>query len=581
MTYTFFDFFQLIGSLGIFIYGMMVFSDGLQKVAGNRLRGILKGMTTTRFRGVFTGFAATTITQSSSTTTVMVVSFVNAGLLTFLESTGVVMGANIGTTVTAWMVSIFGFKMQITPIAIMLIGIFFPFMFAGKERLRNLAEAMIGFGILFIGLDFIKNAVPNIQNNPEMFMFVDQFTEFGFLSIIIFVFAGTLLTLVTQSSSASTAITLVMLFQGWIDFPIAAAMVLGENIGTTVTANIAAVVGNVYAKRAARFHFVFNVFGVIWMLLLMQPFLMGIDSVMGYFSPEAGSVFNTTDEMGRANATLALSLFHTTFNVLNVLFLVAFVPRIVTLIERYQKEKKGDDSTYRLQYISSGMMSSPELSISQAHKEIQLFGKLIEKIHYSFEALLFNKQGKQSKFLKKIKERENITDTIELEVAEYLTKISSTNLTESSTRRIRGMHSIINDLERVADIYYQMSKTFEQMQSEGTDFKEPVLIRLKEMLNLILEDIQLVRNNLKKDYGTVDLDDAIEVEGYIDAYRDELLEFHYSQLENKAYSNKAGFIFLDYVNRMEKIGDHLFNVNEAMAGIKVKAAYEKVIEERG
>jgi phosphate:Na+ symporter len=558
-----------------------VFSDGLQKVAGNRLRGILKGMTTTRFRGVFTGFAATTITQSSSTTTVMVVSFVNAGLLTFLESTGVVMGANIGTTVTAWMVSIFGFKMQITPIAIMLIGIFFPFMFAGKERLRNLAEAMIGFGILFIGLDFIKNAVPNIQNNPEMFMFVDQFTEFGFLSIIIFVFAGTLLTLVTQSSSASTAITLVMLFQGWIDFPIAAAMVLGENIGTTVTANIAAVVGNVYAKRAARFHFVFNVFGVIWMLLLMQPFLMGIDSVMGYFSPEAGSVFNTTDEMGRANATLALSLFHTTFNVLNVLFLVAFVPRIVTLIERYQKEKKGDDSTYRLQYISSGMMSSPELSISQAHKEIQLFGKLIEKIHYSFEALLFNKQGKQSKFLKKIKERENITDTIELEVAEYLTKISSTNLTESSTRRIRGMHSIINDLERVADIYYQMSKTFEQMQSEGTDFKEPVLIRLKEMLNLILEDIQLVRNNLKKDYGTVDLDDAIEVEGYIDAYRDELLEFHYSQLENKAYSNKAGFIFLDYVNRMEKIGDHLFNVNEAMAGIKVKAAYEKVIEERG
>ncbi len=581
MTYTFFDFFQLIGSLGIFIYGMKVFFDGLQKVAGNRLRGILKGMTTTRFRGVFTGFAATTITQSSSTTTVMVVSFVNAGLLTFLESTGVVMGANIGTTVTAWMVSIFGFKMQITPIAIMLIGIFFPFMFAGKERLRNLAEAMIGFGILFIGLDFIKNAVPNIQNNPEMFMFVDQFTEFGFLSIIIFVFAGTLLTLVTQSSSASTAITLVMLFQGWIDFPIAAAMVLGENIGTTVTANIAAVVGNVYAKRAARFHFVFNVFGVIWMLLLMQPFLMGIDSVMGYFSPEAGSVFNTTDEMGRANATLALSLFHTTFNVLNVLFLVAFVPRIVTLIERYQKEKKGDDSTYRLQYISSGMMSSPELSISQAHKEIQLFGKLIEKIHYSFEALLFNKQGKQSKFLKKIKERENITDTIELEVAEYLTKISSTNLTESSTRRIRGMHSIINDLERVADIYYQMSKTFEQMQSEGTDFKEPVLIRLKEMLNLILEDIQLVRNNLKKDYGTVDLDDAIEVEGYIDAYRDELLEFHYSQLENKAYSNKAGFIFLDYVNRMEKIGDHLFNVNEAMAGIKVKAAYEKVIEERG
>src|SRR6056297_1451638 len=253
MNYTLFDFLQLIGSLGIFIYGMKVFSDGLQKVAGNRLRAILKGMTTTRLKGILTGFGATTITQSSTTTTVMVVSFVNAGLITFLESTGVIMGANIGTTVTAWMVSIFGFKMQITPIAVMLIGIFFPFMFFGKEKLRNLAEAMIGFGILFIGLDFIKNGVPNIQDNPEMFMFLDQFTEFGFLSILIFVLAGTMLTLITQSSSAASAITLVMLFQGWIDFPMAAAMVLGENIGTTVTANIAALVGNVYAKRAARF----------------------------------------------------------------------------------------------------------------------------------------------------------------------------------------------------------------------------------------------------------------------------------------------------------------------------------------
>ncbi|WP_421775037.1 Na/Pi cotransporter family protein [Gracilimonas sp.] len=581
MTYSFFDFLQLIGALGIFIYGMKVFSDGLQKVAGNRLRAILKGMTTTRFRGIFTGFAATTITQSSSTTTVMVVSFVNAGLLTFLESTGVIMGANIGTTVTAWMVSIFGFKMQITPIAVMLIGIFFPFMFFGKERLRDLSEAMIGFGILFIGLDFIKNAVPNIQDNPEMFMFVDQFTEFGFISILIFVVAGTLLTLVTQSSSASTAITLVMLFQGWIDFPIAAAMVLGENIGTTVTANIAAVVGNVYAKRAARFHFVFNVFGVIWMLILMQPFLMGIDGIMGYFSPEAGSVLNTTDQMGRANATLALSLFHTTFNVLNVLLLVSFVPRIVRLIEKYQKEKDSTDSVYRLQYISSGMMSSPELSISQAHKEIELFAKLIEKMHYSLKGLFLNKQGKQDKFLKKLKKREEITDTIELEVAEYLTKISSTNLSENSTRRIRGMHSIINDLERIGDIYYQMSKTFERMLRDDISFNEPAMIRIREMMNLIHEAIILVRNNLDKDYGTINLDEAMEIESYINSYRDELLEFHYAQLENSAYSNKVGFVYLDYVNRLEKIGDHIFNVNEALAGVKVKAAYEKVVEERG
>lgn len=578
MTYSFFDLLQLIGALGIFIYGMKVFSDGLQKVAGSKLRAILKGMTTTRFRGILTGFTTTTITQSSSTTTVMVVSFVNAGLITFIESTGVIMGANIGTTVTAWMVSIFGFKMQITPIAIMLIGIFFPFMFFGKEKLRNLAEAMIGFGILFIGLDFIKNGVPNIQENPEMFMFLDQFTEFGFLSILLFVFAGTLLTLITQSSSASTAITLVMLFQGWIDFPIAAAMVLGENIGTTVTANIAAIVGNVYAKRAARFHFVFNVFGVLWMLILLNPFLSMIDQVMSYFSPDVGSVFNITDDSGRGNATLALSLFHSAFNVINVLAMIAFVPRIVKFIEKYQKDKNQADHEYRLKYISSGMMSSPELSMTQAHKEIEMFAKLIEKMQYSMEGLLFNKQNRKENFLKKLKKREEITDNLELEIAEYLTKISSFNLTEEATRRIRGMHSMINDLERVGDIYYQMSKTYERMENEGTHLPDKNMLKLKDLLDLIHEAIRHVRSELELDNGESDLAKAMDIENRINKCRDKLLEYHYGQLENKTYSNQVGFVFLDYVNRLEKIGDHIFNVNEAIAGVKVKAAYEKVVE---
>lgn len=579
MAYTFWDFLQLMGSLGIFIYGMKVFSDGLQKVAGNKLRAILKGMTSTRFRGILTGFATTSITQSSSTTTVMVVSFVNAGLITFLESTGVVMGANIGTTVTAWMISIFGFKMQITSVAMMLIGIFFPFMFFGREKLQNLAESMIGFGILFIGLDFIKNGVPNIQDNPEMFMFLDQFTEFGFFSIVIFVIAGTVLTLVTQSSSAAMAITLVMLFEGWIDFPIAAAMVLGENIGTTITANIAAVVGNVYAKRAARFHFVFNMFGVLWMLLLLDPFLAGVDSIMAYYAPEAGSILHATDQLGRANATLALSLFHSVFNVVNVLLLVGFVPYIVRIVEKFQKEKK--DTQTRLQYISSGMMSSPELSMSQAHKEIELFARLIEKMHFSMRGLLFKKQNKQDQFLEKIEKREGITDNIELEIAEYLTKISSYNLTEEASRRIRGMHSIINDLERVGDIYYQMSKTFERMQKEGIELPKPALDKLGKMLDLVHDSIRNIRENLDKYNEKVDLDKSLQIENAIDDCRDNLKEFHYSQLENNVYSNKVGFVFLDYINRLEKIGDHLFNVNEAIAGVKIKAAYKEVVEERG
>lgn len=580
MKFSFWDFLQLIGSLGIFIYGMKVFSDGLQKIAGYKLRSILKGMTSTRLRGVLTGFAATSITQSSSTTTVMVVSFVNAGLITFLESTGVIMGANIGTTVTAWMISIFGFKMKITTVSLILIGVFFPFIFFGKERLRNLAEAMIGFGILFIGLDFIKNGVPNIQQNPDLFMFLNQFTEFGFASIVIFVIAGTLLTLITQSSSAAMAITLVMLFEGWIGFPIAAAMVLGENIGTTVTANIAAIVGNVYAKRAARFHFVFNVVGVIWMLIMIYPFLSGIDMVMSYFVPEAGSILNATSELGRANATLALSLFHSSFNIINVLLLVGFVPYIVKIVEKYQKQKDMD-TQHRLQYISSGMMSSPELSISQAYKEVELFAKLIDKMHFNLRGLLFNKRNMQEQFLKKIEKREGITDNIELEVAEYLAKISSYNLTEETSRRIRQMHSMINDLERVGDIYYQMSKTFERMQNEGLEIPEDSMEKLDELLNLVHDAIRNVRENLEKGIENIDLDKSIEIEDAIDECRDSLLEFHYSQLEENNYSTKVGFAYLDFVNRLEKIGDHLFNVNEAIAGVKVKAAYEEVVEERG
>ncbi|MEX2463420.1 MAG: Na/Pi cotransporter family protein [Balneolaceae bacterium] len=576
MSYTFFDFLQLIGALGIFIYGMKVFSDGLQKVAGSKLRAILKGMTKNRFSGILTGFGATTITQSSTTTTVMVVSFVNAGLITFVESTGVIMGANIGTTVTAWMVSIFGFQMKITPVAISLIGIFFPFLFFGSDKLKNTAEAMIGFGILFIGLEFIKDAVPNIQDNPEMFAALDSFTEFGFASIILFVFIGTLLTLFTQSSSAATAITLVMLFQGWITFPIAAAMILGENIGTTVTANIAAIIGNVHAKRAARFHLIFNLIGVFWMLLLMNPFLIGIDTIMQYFVPDVGSIFDDSQD-ARAAATLGLSLFHTTFNIINVSLLFGFVPAIIRFVERIQKDKLGGDEAFRLQYISGGLMSSAELSIAQAHKEIELFGKLIEKMHYSFSGLLFKKQKKQQKFLKKIEKREQITDNIEIEVSEYLTRLSGTNLSSEATRRVRAMLSIINDLERVGDIYYQLSKTFESMMELEVALPKEAILEVNDYLDVILKAIKLMRLNMQNVNGDVDLDTAIAMENQINEFRDQLKEAHYIRLEQGIYSSKAGVVFLDFITRLEKIGDHIFNVQESLAGKKLKTHSHMVV----
>lgn len=563
MNYSLFDFLQLVGSLGIFIFGMKVFSDGLQKVAGNKLRGILKGMTRNRFVGVVTGFGTTAITQSSTTTTVMVVSFVNAGLLTFAESTGVIMGANIGTTITAWMVSIFGFKFKITPIAISMIGIFFPFLFAGNLKLRNAAEAMIGFGILFIGLEFIKNAVPNISDNPEMFEFLNSFTDFGFWSTLLFVLVGTALTLLTQSSSAATAITLVMLVQGWITFPIAAAMILGENIGTTVTANIAALIGNVHAKRAARFHFFFNVIGVIWMLIIITPFLKAIDFVMMQVMPNPVSIFVDTPE-ARTNAALALSLFHTMFNVINVTIMFAFVPLLIKLVEHLQRDS-GTEEQFRLEYINAGLMSSPELSIAQAKKEIVLFARIIEKMHFSLTGIIFKSPKKRRKFMEKMKKREEITDRLEIEIAEYLLKISeNSSLTVEGTRKIRNMHRIVNELERLGDMYFQLSRVMDRLYEEELTFPDDTLEEIQVMLNLVHDAITIMRENLDESNGLAQLEKAYQCEEKINQLRDSLRTKHYGRLENSAYALKVGIAYLDILNRMEKIGDHIVNVNEAL-----------------
>jgi len=571
MNYSLFDFLQLVGSLGIFIFGMKIFSDGLQKVAGSRLREILKGMTRNRITGVLTGFGTTAITQSSSTTTVMVVSFVNAGLMTFVESTGVIMGANIGTTITAWLVAIFGFKFQITSVAIVAIGLFFPFLFVSNIKLRNVAEAMIGFGILFIGLDFIKDAVPNISDNPEMFAFLDRYTDFGIFSTLLFVVVGTVLTLLTQSSSAATAITLVMLVQGWITFPIAAAMVLGENIGTTVTANIAAIVGNVHAKRAARFHFFFNVIGVIWMLLILTPFLHLVDNIIASFSQIDYSVLTDTSDEGRATATLALSLFHTLFNVFNVILMFAFVPLIIRFVEYIQPHRGGADDIFRLEYISAGLMSSSELSIAQARKELGLFARLVEKMHYSFTGLLFKEKKRRDRFLKKIAKREEITDRLEIEIAEYLVRVSeNSTLSTEAVRRVRSMQAMINDLERVGDLYFQMSKSFERLMESQEEFPEEAKEELREMLDAVHDTIILMKENIALPSIKVDLNKAIEAENKVDDLRNRLRNTHYQRLESGKYSVQMGIVYLDILNRLEKIADHVINVSEAASGKTMK-----------
>lgn len=571
MNYSFFDFLQLIGALGIFIFGMKIFSEGLQKIAGNRLKGILSGMTRNRLTGVLTGLGTTAITQSSTTTTVMAVSFVNAGLLSFVQSTGVIMGANIGTTITAWIVALFGFKMQITPIAMALIGIFFAFLFSKNQRWRNIAETMVGFGILFIGLEFIKNGVPDIRSNPELLSFLNTFSEYGYLSMILFVVIGTALTLVMQSSSAATAVTLVMLFEGWISFPIAAAMVLGENIGTTVTANIAAMVGNVYAKRAARFHLMFNVIGVLWMMAVIYPVLNAIDLVVQTFSHNPVSIMDN-DPAARPNATLGLSLFHTAFNVLNVIILFAFVPYIVRLIERLLPDNGPQDDQYQLKYISLGVMTSPGLSVEQAQKEIQNFAEIIEKMHGLVDELLFDPQAPREKLLERIHAYEETTDQLEMEISDYLVSITeNTNLEHELTERMRFMQTMINDMERIADIYFQVSKLSDRMLEAKTNWPEEANNEMQQMMTALRAAIHNMRLNVARDAEDVDLRHAIKLEDQVDDLRDAFRDNHYARLENGAYSPRAGVTFIDILNRLERIGDHVLNVNESSACTRLKA----------
>lgn len=570
MTYTIFDFLQLIGALGIFIFGMKIFSEGLQNIAGHRLKAILGGMTRNRLTGVLTGFGTTAITQSSTTTSVMTVSFVNAGLLTFVQSTGVIMGANIGTTITAWMVSVFGFKFEITPIALALIGIFFAFMFSRDSRWRNVAEAMVGFGIIFIGLEFIKGAVPEIDANPAMLAFLDEFSEFGYFSMILFVFVGAILTLLTQSSSAATTITLVMLFEGWISFPIAAAMILGENIGTTVTANIAAMVGNVYAKRAARFHLFFNAIGVTWMMIIIFPVLHLMDLAIQTFMGTNISVMGGEMD-SRSNATLAISLFHTTFNIANVILLFAFVPYLVRFVEYIQPDREGHDEGFHLRYISGGIMPSTGIAVEQVQKETQRFAELVETMHDSVYELLFSPKVDREALLKRIHDYERATDQLEIEISDFLVLMSErAHMEHVTTERIRFMQMMINDLERIADIYYQISKLSERMMETGAQWSDQASQEIAEMMDGLRDAIRFMAHNVAQEPEDVDLKQAIELENRVDSIRDQYRDTHFSRLESGDYTPSAGVIFIDILNRLERIGDHVLNVNESASGRRLK-----------
>ncbi len=505
MEYGFTDFLKLLGSLGVFLYGMKLMSEALQKVAGEKMRSILAAMTSNRVKGIFTGVLITAVIQSSSATTVMVVSFVNAGLLSLTESVGVIMGANIGTTVTAWLISILGFKVKMSALALPIIGLGFPLLFSKNTKRKSWGEFIIGFSLLFIGLQFLKESVPDIKHNPEILDFLSNYTHLGYFSLIIFMMVGTVLTVVIQSSSATMALTLVLCVQGLIPFDMAAAMVLGENIGTTITANLAAIVANTSAKRAARAHLIFNLFGVIWILILFYPTIHLIDNIV--VEMEGKSPL-----LEKAAVPVALSIFHTAFNVMNVLILAWFAPFIVKVVTKLVPEKDADED-FRLQHIRTGMVSTSEIALLQARNEIAVYGLRASGMFEFVKQMSETKSSKEiEKWYAKISKYEDISDRMEEEIAEFLTKVSESRLSTLGTHRVRAMLELIDDIESIADSCYNLGRVYMQKFTGKIKFTPEIEENLKKMFSLVDKALIEMNKNLSNEYSEVNDVEAHEIE---------------------------------------------------------------------
>lgn len=562
------DSITLIGALGLFLFGMKLMSEALQKVAGSKMRHILGAMTNNRFKGAFTGVLVTTAIQSSSATTVMVVSFVNAGLLSLTGAVAVIMGANIGTTVTAWIISLLGFKISLSFLSLPLIGLSFPLFFSKNGLRKSWGEFIIGFAILFIGLQFLKESVPDIKSSPEVLNFLATYTNMGFLSILLFVLIGTILTIIIQSSSATMALTLVLTYNGLIPFEMAAAMVLGENIGTTITANLAAMVANTSAKRAARAHLLFNIFGVVWILAIFTPFLRVVDYIVNLnhgISVLATNLAPEEFESVKGIYPIGLSLFHTMFNILNTVFLLGFVGFIAKVATRMVKQKDDEDEEFRLTYINTGLLSTSEIATVLAQKEIVVFGKRVEKMFGFIPQLIEEQKPKKfSKLLERIKKYEEITDNLEDEIAAYLSKMLEGEISNESSRKIMAMLSIIDNLESNADVIYQVSSVIDQNIQRKIVIPEEQILLLKELWALVSESFEEMNANLEQSLWSVDPEKALAIENQINTKRNELRLKHFEDLKAKNYKHKVGVFYTDIFSLSEKIGDYVINVTEAI-----------------
>ncbi len=571
---------SVLGGLAMFLYGMALMSEGLQKSAGDRLRAFMAKMTSNSFKRVLTGTVVTALVQSSSATTIMVVSFVNAGLLTLGNAIGVIMGANIGTTLTAWITSL-GFSVNIALFAVPMMAFGFLLHSSKKSSLKNIGQFLMGFAIMYVGLTFMKDCSNAVLNSYQsgMMSFFGSINGFGFGSVLLFLIAGAVLTIVLQASSATMAITMLLAASGLIDFKLAVAMVLGENIGTTITANIAASVANTSAKRAARAHTIFNVVGVVWVLALLRPIVSLICVVMeslGFYDPVQAShqlaviadrgmqVDPAEMDMYKNSLLYGIAMLHTLFNVTNTFVLIWFVPLIEKAVIWLVKEPKGETEVFRLKYISGGPLNTAELSLNEAQQEVIHFGEICRNgFSYLRQAVNEQNPDKFDALNEKLIKYEEITDRIEYEIASYLNDVSRNELSEEAAKNIRSMYKVIKEMESLGDSCEAIGRILKRKAVHGKVFDKSLLDRLNMMLDCVQKGYDVMIENLKNPDLT-DISNAVNAEYNIDECRRHLREEHIVNIESNSYNYLTGVYYIDVLNELEKLGDFIINISEAI-----------------
>lgn len=562
----------LLGALGMFLYGMNLMSAGLQKTAGGKMRSFLTAMTSNPFKGVMSGLGITAVIQSSSATTVMTVGFVNAGLLTLSQAVGVIMGANIGTTVTAWMVSLLGFKADISLFAVPLMAVGFLLSLSKRDKRRHISELIVGFSLLFLGLSLMKESVPDLRETPEVLAFIQNWTSYGFGSVLIFLVFGTVLTLVLQSSSATMALTLIMVNMGWIPFEMGAAMVLGENIGTTITANIAAAVGSVNARRAALAHTFFNVFGVCWALALFKPLLMLVGAIIAALGlPNPMEITHSAELSMTADESMAtlygISMLHTLFNLFNTIILIWFVKGIVKIVTLAIKDKKSDEEdVVKLKFIDAGPLSTAELAIGQARNEVIHFAEISRReVEFIREAINATDEALFEVVRKRLVKYEEVSDRIEYEIAQFLNALPEDSISDETRVEAKRMYKIIGELESLGDSGETISRILSRRNSHDKSFTEVQKGRIETMLNALDKAYGVMIDNLKSEkiepMGLrLATDCEIEINDLRNAIRDE--EIH--KIESDGSNYQSSVYYLDTVSEIERMGDFIINISQAM-----------------